>query len=120
MASTLPFVGWVTAGKRNMSLAIKVGDAVKTITLKLTTNGLIDFGYQSTLRRMLGLVVGDAARAHHVISWNLRWNELVQRAAQGKENIFHMNHPNNGKIVEAWRNAPNHPDYDIRVAAGLQ
>ena len=57
-----------------------------------------------------------------MIAWEYRGHQVIQEVARnakkGKD-FFHMNHPNNGFIIEASRNQPNHPLYNARVKAGL-
>jgi hypothetical protein len=50
-------------------------------------------------------------------------HDVIQAAARGNQNsttVFHMNHPKNGIAVDAWRNQPNHNEYNTRIFNGLE
>ncbi|MGH2665828.1 AHH domain-containing protein [Flavobacterium sp.] len=115
-ASAIPVTGWFTAGTK---FGLKLANTVPTVyavttKVKLTwkiKNGILTFGQQSQLRKVLGMAISsvDPRQAHHLIPWAKKGHEVVQRAAKYG---FHMNESLNGIAVAAWRNQPNHNAYN--------
>lgn len=117
-ASTIPVGGWFAAGAKLAKRADGLSFAVKA------GNTLIDFGkYNSKkFRAALGLVPGDPRQAHHLIprGSEIINHEVVQRATQANVNQgFHIDQALNGIPVAAWRNQPNHPNYNNLIRQKL-
>ncbi|WP_433991553.1 AHH domain-containing protein [Kordia algicida OT-1] len=116
-ASAIPLVGWATAGTKMGLKVVNAASDMNTrvkLVWKITNEGIIQFGRRSQLRKVLGLAVGDARQAHHLIPWANRSHEVVQLASKSGS-AFHMNEALNGIAVAAWRNQPNHNIYNARV-----
>lgn len=79
-----------------------------------TIDGVIHFGNRSQLRKVLGLAVGDARQAHHIIPWGKQIENIVQQAAKDPR-AFHMNEAINGIPLENTVHFGSHPNYDNRV-----
>ena len=113
--AALPFVGWLATTGKTVRLTVKCANGTKT-TLKFVRNadGLLDFGTSHQLAKILG-TEGTGLQAHHLISWNLRNEPLVQKAA---ETGFHINSATNGVALEKYTKLigdglhANHPAYD--------
>ncbi|WP_296385719.1 AHH domain-containing protein [Winogradskyella sp.] len=117
-AATIPFVGIGSTATKYGLKVINVANDINTkvkLAWKVTANG-IEFGSRGQLRKILGLAVGNALQAHHIIPWAKRSSEIIQQAAKSG-NAFHMNEALNGIAVAAWRNQPNHNFYNDRVQA---
>ena len=82
----------------------------------------IYFGSNSTcraqLRKVLGLVVGNANKAHHIIPLNLQNNLIVQKAAKAAE-AFHMNELLNGISLGPLIHNGSHFAYDSKILQKL-
>ncbi|MGV3461301.1 MAG: AHH domain-containing protein [Flavobacterium sp.] len=105
----------VKYGKKVITLA----DGTKT-TLKWikNTQNLYTFGERSQLRKVLGLAIGDARQAHHIIPWAKSSHPAIQKAA-GSANAFHMNEALNGIPLSTARHNGSHANYDSKVLAKL-
>lgn len=118
IASAIPFVGWYAAG-------IKMAKRADGLTfLVKASDDLITFGaYNSAkFRQALGLMPGDPRQAHHLIprGSQIIEHEVVQRAAQANVNQgFHIDQALNGIPIAAWRNQPNHPNYNNLIRQKL-
>lgn len=116
-ASAIPIAGWASV---SVKYAIKIktfaGGTVKLVW-KVTANG-IDFGNRSQLRKVLGLVTGDARQAHHIIPWGKGSHPAVQKAAKSSE-AFHLNEAMNGIPLSTAIHNGSHAHYDSLVQAYL-
>ncbi|WP_445458515.1 AHH domain-containing protein [Flavobacterium sp. HNIBRBA15423] len=74
----------------------------------------MDFDNRSQLRKVLGLAVGNADQAHHILPCVWRNHDVIQNAAKSG-NAFHMSEALNGIAVAAWRNQPNHNTYNSLI-----
>lgn len=72
----------------------------------------------TNLRRVMGLT-DPTKHAHHILPLEHANHPVIQKAAQLKENPFHMDELNNGIEVLAIQNT-NHPAYNDRVFAVLE
>lgn len=120
-ASAVPLVGW---GSVTTKYGLKIVNAVNDVNSKVklvwkvAANGLIDFGSSGQLRKTLGLLPGNPFQAHHLIPWATRNHDVIQKASKSG-NAFHMNEALNGIAVEAWRNQPNHNNYNNLILTKL-
>ena len=114
-ASAVPVAGWAAVSTK---YAIKVIDASQTATtiatkVKLTwivIGNTVEFGNRGQLRKVLGITASNI-QSHHLISWSSQTKMAVQKAAK-YGSAFHMNEELNGIAVAAWRNQPNHQNYN--------
>ncbi len=112
----VPFAGIFSTGLRLVKKTVTLTNGSKTgLKWLLLSNNTIHFGSSSQLRTVIGLTDINK-QAHHVLSWNLFDNPVIQKAAHSG---FHMNDLANGIPVAVWRNQPNHSLYDNRIRAGL-
>ncbi len=117
-ASTIPIAGWFSTGAKFAIKIVPIGGVKMALVWAFRTGtNIIEFGAKSSLRKVIGLAVGDARQAHHLIPWATRYQQIVQRAASSINNTFHIDELANGIAVEAWRNQPNHPAYDTAILA---
>jgi len=79
------------------------------------TNGIIRFGDRRLLRKVLGLAKGDSRVAHHIIPWEKDGHDLIQMAAAGGENSFHLNSLLNGIPLTAVQHTGSHANYTSLV-----
>ena len=70
----------VKAAKKTIAITATSKTALKWI---LRTDNIINFGSRGQLRRVLGLIAGDARQAHHLIPWEFTDHAVVQAAAKG-------------------------------------
>lgn len=56
--------------------------------------------------------------AHHILPLEHANHPVIQKAAKGKDNPFHIQEIDNGVAVDAWQNT-NHPAYNDRIKAIL-
>lgn len=105
----------ITSNIAKYRKVIKVGESTINLAFEVT-NGVVDFGARNStkFRKTVGLVVGESAQAHHILSRNLRNHRAIQKAAKSG-NSFHIDEALNGIPIEAWRNQPNHNLYDQRL-----
>ena len=123
-AATIPVAGWTATGAKyafKLKAVSTIGTKVK-LTWKVLSNGKIYFGANSTcrsqLRKVLGLAVGNADQAHHIIPLNLQLNEVVQRAAKSGSS-FHMNEELNGIALSTLVHNGSHSLYDGKITQKL-
>ena len=119
-ASAIPFAGWASTSAKYCKKLITALDGTKR-TLKWTKeiNGIIYFGDRGLLRKVLGLAKGDLRIAHHLIPWEHGVDDLVQKAASGKDDVFHLNEILNGIPLTALQHNGSHNLYNDRVKAHL-
>jgi hypothetical protein len=116
VASAIPFVGY---GSFATKYGLKVVNSASTITTKVklvwkvTANG-IEFGSRTQLRKVLGLAVGDARQAHHLIPWERSTHPVVQKAAKSG-NAFHMNEALNGIPRPSNLHLTGHSTYNTKI-----
>lgn len=108
--SMIPVGGWIAAGAK---FAIR-SDGLKYV---VKGNSALDFGTRNSkkFRELCDLAPGDPRQAHHIISRasNITEHVVVQRATQAASNQgFHIDSALNGVAVAAWRNQPNHSNYN--------
>lgn len=102
-AAAVPVAGWFATGAK---FAYK-----GSLKFVVKANGLIDFGSRSDkLRKALGLVKGDGKHAHHIIPWNLRFTDAVQKAAKSKK-AFHIDEVLNGIPLPSADHLTGHSKY---------
>nr|WP_294932781.1 AHH domain-containing protein [uncultured Flavobacterium sp.] len=120
MAGAVPFYGWAAVSTKYAIKFKVIPKTVYTISTKIklvwkVSGNTITFGSRSQLRAVLGLgpIALDARQAHHIIPWSktISNHSVVQKAAKSG-NSFHMNEELNGIAVAAWRNQPNHNNYN--------
>jgi hypothetical protein len=109
-ASAIPFVGWFSAGTK-MGLKVIATTTGKTKLIWKMTGGVISFGQRGQLRKVLGLLPGNPAQAHHIIPWNKQSKSIVQRASKSG-NAFHMNEALNGIPLSTAVHNGSHANYD--------
>ena len=127
-AATIPVVGsYATLGKYGKKLlqVHKVVTSAKgykmTLLLKKNADKLWEFGSRVKLGTVIGRIKGY--EAHHIIPWELRYNDVIQKAA---DKGFHMNDAINGinlkKYVKAAKDGlhGNHPAYNTWVENQLK
>ncbi len=113
--AVVPVIGSSSTGGRLFIKATKTIDDVKDALpfIKLT-NGFIDFGSRGKLAQMIK-VIKSVEEAHHIIPWNIRFHDIIQKAAKVG---FHMNDILNGIPLKKFRKLTgeglhgNHPKYD--------
>lgn len=104
--------------------AIKWGKVVNKVNGGSTTlkyeiiNNIVDFGTQSSnnykLRQILGLITGDGKHAHHIIPFDFRTSDLVQKAAKANKR-FHISEKINGISLPSTNHLTGHPNYSLKV-----
>lgn len=116
-ASAVPLTGWATIGVKyafKLKTVSTIGTKIK-LTWKVLADGTIYFGSNNTcraqLRKVLGLVVGDARQAHHIIPLNKQSKSIVQKASKSG-NAFHMNEALNGIPLNTAVHSGSHSSYD--------
>ncbi|TAE07617.1 MAG: hypothetical protein EAZ47_03495 [Bacteroidetes bacterium] len=121
-SSAVPFAGMeVTAVKYFKKTITGVNGTTRTVKFIKLTNGKIGFSKNSKkFRESLGLLPGDLRQAHHIIPWgnDIPMLDAIQKAAKSSHS-FHIDDALNGIPVEAWRNYPNHPDFNNLIKAKL-
>lgn len=119
-ASAVPVAGWAAVSTKYAIKFKVIPKTVYTISTRVklvwkVSGNTITFGSRSQLRAVLGLgpIALDARQAHHIIPWSITISNhsVVQKAAKSG-NAFHMNEELNGIAVAAWRNQPNHNNYN--------
>ncbi len=123
VASAVPIAGWAAVGTKYAVKVVNASQTAVTIATKVkltwrVVGNSIDFGSSNQLRKVLGLAVGNADQAHHIMPWAERTHEVIQRAAKSGS-AFHMNEALNGIAVAAWRNQPNHNVYNNTIKTKL-
>jgi hypothetical protein len=121
-ASAVPILGWGTTGAKVGRWVIKFSDNSTTVLNYIRkANGLVNFGTKNSaqFRKVLGLAVGDARQAHHLIPWEIADDAVVQAAALSK-NAFHLQKPLNGIPLSTIQHMGSHPNYTNRVNAALK
>jgi hypothetical protein len=85
--------------------------------------GQIKFSHSGRLREMLGIKGNpafDDFQAHHIVPEAFGNHNVIQKAAKaGDDNIFMMNHPNNGIPVHKDFHNGSHPDYSNQIESVL-
>lgn len=121
-ATAIPIAGWYAAGVKAAKKTVVITATSKT-ALKwiLRTDNIINFGDRGQLRRVLGLIAGDARQAHHLIPWEFTDHAVVQAAAKGT-NPFHMNELLNGIPLDKSVHIEGmvHDVYNNNVNAALE
>lgn len=81
-AAAVPFIGWFSTGAKWAKLTITLADGSRT-TLKwvVKSGDIIEFGSRGQLRKILG-ITDSAFQAHHIIPWNKRISDVIQKAAK--------------------------------------
>lgn len=102
--------------------AIKLKGIIPGTSIRIThvwaKNGnTILFG-GTNLRKVMGLT-DPSKHAHHILPLEHAGHPVIQKAAQLKENPFHLSELNNGIGVPALQNT-NHPAYNNRVFTMLE
>jgi hypothetical protein len=119
-SATIPIVGWGPTVAKYAKKAITALDgSTRTLKWLKRTDGTIDFGDRSLLRKVLGLEKGDSKAAHHIIPWAKADHRAVQKAAQGGTNSFHLNEIFNGIPLNKSVHTGSHAAYSRRVQARL-
>ena len=95
-------------------------------SLKFTSeivDGIVKFGnYNSSkFRKVVGLLPGDPRQAHHLLprGQSIINHPVIQKLAKYTKKPFHIDNPLNGIPIEAWRNQPNHNNYNRLVEEAL-
>lgn len=118
-AGAIPIVGWVGPTTRHglkiINSASELHSKVKLVW-SVTPEGVIKFGSSNSfcrqqLRKTLGLIVGDARQAHHIIPLNKQIHPVIQKAAKSG-NAFHMNEALNGIPLNTVVHNGSHGNYD--------
>ena len=126
-ASAVPVVGWATIGVKYsfkvVNTAYDASTRVKLVWQLLPDGTTIFFGSpnycRATLRKVLGMGVGNANQAHHIIPLNLQTNPIIQKAAKS-ESAFHMNEALNGIPLSTAVHNGSHAHYDGLILSKLQ
>jgi hypothetical protein len=121
-ATAVPIAGWYAAGLKAAKKTLNITATTKTALRWIRqTDNIINFGNRGQLRRVLGLVAGDARQAHHLIPWEHAAHDVVQIAAKGP-NPFHMNEALNGIALakEVHVEGVVHSIYNTRVHTALE
>ena len=124
-AAAVPIVGASsTISKYSLKIINSATDITSKVKLvwKSSAEGIYfgSDGYcRSQLRKVLGLAVGDARQAHHIIPLNQQTHDVIQKAAQSS-NAFHMNEALNGiPLDNTIIHNGSHPRYDLNVRQRL-
>jgi len=121
-ASAAPFLGWWTAGSKFSWRVINTSGGKSLLKFTRLSNQKVWFGTRGQLRKVVGLKVGDAKQAHHIIPWEFTEHNVVQLAAKknGKD-PFHMNELLNGIALEKSVHIEGmvHTSYNSAVQAKL-
>jgi hypothetical protein len=124
-ASAVPVVGWAAVSTRYALRVVNVANDVSTkvkLVWKVLPGGTIYFGSnshcRSTLRKILGLGVGNANQAHHIIPLNKQTHPAIQKAAKSGS-AFHMNEALNGIPLSTAVHSGSHNNYDTLVESYL-
>jgi uncharacterized membrane protein YgcG len=120
-SSAIPLAGWGTTGAKIARYTVKFTDNSTTVLNYIRKgNGFVDFGKKNSaqFRKILGLAVGDARQAHHLIPWEIADDAVVQAAALSKE-AFHMQKALNGIPLSTIQHMGSHPNYTERVRLAL-
>lgn len=119
-AATIPIAGWAATTAKYARKTIYALDGTRrTLKWFKAAGDVISFGDRNLLRKVLGLAVGDARQAHHIIPWDLAENKLIQRLAKSK-NAFHLNERYNGMALETIQHLGSHQAYTTRVTNELE
>ncbi len=114
--ASIPIAGWVaTPVKYAKKLIVAVDGSKRTLKWIKEANGIIKFGDRGLLRKVLGLAKGDSRVAHHLIPWEKNNHELVQMAASGGSNSFHLNSQLNGIPLSSIQHSGSHQAYSNLV-----
>ncbi|RZL39909.1 MAG: hypothetical protein EOP00_27325 [Pedobacter sp.] len=117
-AATIPIAGWTaTTAKYVRKTVILSNGAKRTLVWQKNAAGVISFGDRGLLRKVLGLAVGDARKAHHVMPWEHCSEDIIQKAAGGD---FHMNELLNGIPLTTAQHSGSHALYNQKVGLKLQ
>src|SRR5690606_5162398 len=118
-AAMVPVAGIGATALKYAKKTINITTTSQT-TLKWIKNSqnLWTFGDRGQLRKVLNLATGDLRQAHHIIPWNLKSHDVVQKAA-GSGDQFHMNDVFNGIPLNTSVHSCSHANYDNRVRARL-
>jgi hypothetical protein len=116
--AAVPIAGWAATGIKFAKKTITaVNGTSRTLKWIKLTNGIIKFGDRGLLRKVLGLAVGDARIAHHLIPWEHEASLLVQKAASGD---FHLNEILNGiPLTAIQHNNGGHAVYNALIESKL-
>jgi len=120
VASSLPFLGYITSGPKIGFKVIQSASDIQTkqvIRWILDKEGFITFGDQSQLRKLFPNIL-PTEQAHHIIPWSIQKHPIIQEAAKSK-NAFHMNERLNGIPVASWRNQ-SHEIYNSLIFSRLE
>ena len=107
-AATIPIAGWFATGAK---LAYK-----GSWKFVVKANGLIDFGVRNSkkFREALGLIPGDGKHAHHIIPWDFKTSDIVQKASKSKD-AFHINEALNGIPLPSSNHLTGHHLYNTKI-----
>lgn len=114
-ASAVPIAGWFSAGIKFAKRGITLANGTKT-TLKwvVKADNAVNFGERAQLRKVIGLAVGDARQAHHILPWARQSHPAIQKAAKAADS-FHMNEALNGIALNNAVHLGSHTVYDANV-----
>lgn len=96
---------------------ITPGTSIRITHVWAKNGNTILFG-GTNLRKVMGLT-DPSKHAHHILPLEHAGHPVIQKAAQLKENPFHLSELNNGIGVPAVQNT-NHPAYNNRVFTMLE
>jgi hypothetical protein len=126
LISSIPIYGWSAQWFKYVKRAINIYGAnctlVGTTSLKWIKNsdGSISFGSSKQLKRILNLGVGTGLQAHHILPIELANHDLIQKAASGGANAFHINEFLNGIPLGPLQHMGSHDTYTATVRIELQ
>lgn len=117
-AGSVPVLGWAATGTKFGLKIVNVANDINTtvkLVWKVLPNNVIYFGSvghcRATLRKILGLAVGDQRIAHHIIPLNKQTKDIVQKASKSG-GAFHMNEALNGIPLSSAVHNGSHFNYD--------
>ncbi|MDP2042665.1 MAG: hypothetical protein Q8S14_19380 [Algoriphagus sp.] len=118
LIAATPVIGWFsTTAKGALRLkGIIPGTSIRITQVWAKDGNKILFG-GTRLRKAMGLT-DPSKHAHHILPLEHANHPVIQKAAKGKDNPFHIQEIDNGVAVDAWQNT-NHPAYNDRIKAIL-
>ncbi|WP_028284237.1 AHH domain-containing protein [Olleya marilimosa] len=113
-SGAVPIAGWLsTSAKISIKVLNQTTQGVIGLVFKVSDSGLISFGDRNILKHVIGSA-GTGLHAHHIIPWDFRNHDLVQKAANSAGG-FNMNEAINGIPLPSGSHLNGHPSYSTKV-----
>ncbi|WP_294299548.1 AHH domain-containing protein [uncultured Chryseobacterium sp.] len=118
-SAAIPLAGWGATVSKYAVKVVHLANGAKT-SLKFIRrlDGFVTFGNRGQLRKVLGMIKGDARQAHHIIPWELYDSPAIQKAALSS-NAFHLNEALNGIPLNNAVHYGSHGNYNSLVKQRL-